>query len=182
MAGFDINSFKSNFSGGARAYLFMWTPEFPTAISTVMESAKVPYLVRATSLPEDSVEEIIVNWQGADFKMAGKRTFTDWTITLNTDKKALIRQDFNSWIQLIHQIDESATHLYGTPGDGGSTANYFTTQILQMLDYDGVPINTLKLVGTWLKSVSPITLDYSSMDIAQFDITFTYQYHVLETA
>jgi hypothetical protein len=169
--GFNLEAFKTAFKGGARAYLFSWVPSFPSGVTGYKDAA---YLVRSTSLPEDTVEEILVNWQGADFKMAGKRTFSDWTITLNCDRNSEVRQSFEDWVKLIHDVGGS--NNYGEPSYDG----YFTTQTLQMLGYSGEPINTMKLEGAWLKSIGAITLDYSSMDVAQFDITFTYQYHTFE--
>ena len=52
------------------------------------------------------------------------------------------------------------------------------TQNLWMLNYDGSEhILDIELVDAWPKSVSAITLDYSAMDVAQFDVTFGYLYH-----
>ena len=163
ITGFDLNSFKTNFKGGARAYLFIYQPTMPE------ENQEAKYLVRATSLPETTIEEILVNWQGADFKMAGKQTFTDWTITFNGDKLYKLRKQFEAWMESINTIGDQIN--YGVPAD------YFSDQTLQLLDYDGTVIDSLTLYDAWPKSVGAITLDYSSQDIAQFDVTFTYQYH-----
>lgn len=178
MPGFDITSFMGKFDGGARSYLFYWVPAFPAGVgSTLSVTEDIPYLVRAASLPEDTVDELIVNWQGADFKMAGRRTFTDWTITVNCDRKAQIRQDLHKWVEAIHNLP---SNIYGEPKETGSlTTGYFVDQNLQMLEYDGSLTKTLHLVGSWLKSIGPITLDYSAQDVAYFDVTFTYQYHLL---
>jgi len=163
ITGFDLNAFKSNFQGGARAYLFMYAPNTPTTVDSYK------YLVRSTSLPETTLEEIMVNWQGLDYKMSGKQTFTDWTITFNVDKTYNLRKDFEDWIGLAHQIAD--VHKYGSPSE------YMRDQTLILLDYDGSEISQFTLVDAWPKSVGPVTLDYSSQDLAQFDVTFTYQYH-----
>jgi len=161
---FDLESFRSQFQGGARAYLFLYKPNIPT--STI--DAK--FLVRASILPGTTIEEILVNWQGQDFKMAGKKTFTDWTITFNVDKESKLRKDFEDWSDKIHKI-RSDENLFGV------TTDYFATQSLSMLDYDGSEILEIKLVDAWPKEIAAITLDYSTMDVAQFDVTFTYQFH-----
>ena len=166
ITGFNINDFKSNFEGGARAYLFMYKPNIPN--STI--DAK--YLVKSTFFPETSVEEILVQWQGIDYKLAGKTTFTDWTITFNTDIKAAIRNDFESWLRIIHNVP--GDHKYGKPAD------YARNQDLVLLDYEGNEMMSVKLIDAWPKSIAAITLDYSSMDVMQFDVTFSYLYHEIE--
>jgi hypothetical protein len=166
MADLKIDSFKAVFKGGARSYLFEWVPDFPF---TTTSGTIVPYLVRSSSVPGDNVEEITANWQGVDMRMAGKRTYEDWTISLNIDYNANIIQDLNTWMNKIHNI----------AGDGCyADSGYTKTQVLKMLDYCGTnAVLTVELVDAWLKSISEVSLDYSSQDIAQFEITFTYLYH-----
>ena len=81
---FDIDSYKAAFQGGARQYLFYYKPNFPTGIDGA-NTEIATFLVRATTLPETTTEEIMLNWQGFDFKVAGKYTYTDWTVTFNVD-------------------------------------------------------------------------------------------------
>lgn len=166
---FNISDFKTNFKDGARAYLFEWIPSFPTGITN--PEVNVAYLVRSATLPEDMIDEIIVNWQGMDHKIAGRRTFSDWTITLNVDKKSNVRNVFNEWVNLVHKITSRGMSY-------GASDSYRANQILRMLDYDGnSDINTVIIYDAWVKNVGPITLDYSSIDVAQFDITFSYDFH-----
>jgi hypothetical protein len=172
---FNLDTFKSNFQGGARSYLFMFSPQFPAGVSSIPAAPETKYLVRATSVPESTTEEIIVNWQGADRKLAGKQTFADWTITFNVDMQSTVRVAYEEWIKSIHNVD--GDHKYGYPVD------YEMTQNLWMLNYDGSEhILDIELVDAFPKSVSAITLDYSAMDIAQFDVTFGYLYHRITKA
>jgi hypothetical protein len=168
---FNLDTFKSQFKGGARSYLFLFEPGFPQGIKgPATPDAK--FLVRATSVPESTTEEILVNWQGADYKVSGKQTFADWTITFNVDLKSDIRVSYEEWIKVIHKVGGDSA--YGYP------VEYEASQDLYLLDYKGDygnPILEVKLVDAWPKSVSAVTLDYSAMDIAQFDVTFGYVYH-----
>lgn len=166
VASFDITSFKAQFEGGARSYLFYWVPDWPSAVSTKTfgsQATDAGILVRSTTLPGDNVEEIMVNWQGADLKMPGKRVMGDWTVTLNTDRKADLRRAFNEWMIGLHNLKT---------GDYGR--DYCADQTLEMLDYEGNTIRTVKIADAWVKSVGPIELDYSAQDIAMFDVTFSY--------
>ena len=167
MPGFNIENFKANFDGGARQYLFYFLPTFPGGVSAP-DMEKASYLVRATSLPETTLEEIVVNWQGYDFKMAGKYTYADFTVTFNVDVNAEIRKGYENWMELIHH-PETNVHSY--------VSEYMITQNLQLLGYDGNPIMTYQLHNAWPKTVGAVTLEYATNDVAQFDVTFSYQWH-----
>jgi hypothetical protein len=172
MGTFDLEGFKTGFEGGARGYLFMYEPN----ASSPLGNQNRKYLVRATSMPETSEEEIIVNWQGMDFKMSGKKTFNDWTVTFNTDYNALIRIEFEKWSNFVHLTMKGGkyTNIYGKPID------YMFDQKLSMLGYEGERILDVHLIDAWPKSVGAITLDYSAQDVAQFDVTFSYQSHEID--
>jgi hypothetical protein len=178
MAGFDLNSFKASFDGGARAYLFMWQPDLPVQ-NTLGEGTS--YLVKASSLPGDTVEEIVVTWQGADYKMAGRRTFDAWNVSLNIDRNSAIRRDLDAWMKAIHKIDTTNDYAYGVPGaeqsPTGDVGSYFSQQTMQLLDYNGEVITAVTLYGAWPSAITETSLDYQSMEVATFDVTFTYQYH-----
>ena len=170
MANIDIDSYRANFNGGARAFMFYYKPIFPTQISGIgIDTDSATYLVRATSLPETSTEEIVTNWQGFDFKFAGKYTYTDWTVTFNCDSKADIQQIFHEWANLVH---DPTSNYYTDP------SIYMQDQEVQLIGTDGAPIQRYKLYGAWPKTVGSATLDYSNNDVVQFDISFAYIYHV----
>jgi len=169
MPRFDIDAYRANFQGGARQYLFYYKPNFPVAIGGDVE--KATYLVRATNLPDTTSEEIMTNWQGFDFKMAGKYSYSDWTVTFNVDRDAAIQQMFHNWAALIH---DPTTNIYSAP------SVYFADQQVELLDLDSQPILKYKLIGAWPKNIASANLDYSSSDIVQFDVSFTYLYHVID--
>jgi len=164
--GFDLESFTASFDGGARSYLFLYTPNVPNSISDIK------YLVRASSFPETTLEVIIAKWQGQDMKFAAKKTYTDWTITFNVDLNALIRQEFEEWTNSIHNTKKEVNQYF-------RPSQYYRDQDLSLLDLNGDKLLNVKLINAWPKSIGAITLDYSATDIAQFDVTFSYNQHVI---
>ena len=171
MPKFDIDSYRASFGAGLRSYLFYYKPLFPTSISADSELAT--YLVRSTSLPDVTNDEIITNWQGFDYKIAGKLTFADWSVQFNVDINAKIEQMFHNWAALIH---DPTTNIYSLP------TNYMVDQQIELLGLDGNPVTKYKLYGAWPKMVGNSTLDYSANDTLQFEVTFTYVYHVMDLA
>jgi hypothetical protein len=172
MPRFDIDSYRSNFQGGARQYLFYYKPVFPGGVDGA-DTEIATYLVRTASLPETSTDEIVLNWQGFDYKLAGKYTYSDWTVTFNVDVDAKILKMFNNWASLIH---DPTTNKYNLPKD------YLVDQQVELLDLAGAPITKYKLFGAWPKMIGNSSLDYSANEVVQFDVTFTYIYHVVDTA
>lgn len=171
MAGFDVDSYRANFQGGARAYLFYYKPLFPNAVAG--NTDKATYLVRATSLPETTIDEIPLAWQGFDFKVAGKYTYTDWTVTFNCDADADVQKYFHNWMSIIH---DPTTNIYTSPRDT------MVDQQLELLGLDGKPIMKYKLYAAWPKVIGNSSLDYANNEVVQFDITFAYVYHVTSNA
>jgi len=171
MARFDVDSYRANFNGGARAYLFYYKPVFPSSIAA--NSDEATYLVRSTSLPETSIDDIQLAWQGFDFKVAGKYTYTDWTVTFNCDAEANIQKYFHNWLSLIH---DPTTNIYTNP------VNYMVDQQIDLLGLTGDPITKYKLFACWPKVIGNASLDYTTNDVVQFDITFAYLYHVTDKA
>lgn len=171
MPNFDIESFKANFKGGAKSYLFYFLPRFPSINMEGLTDDKVTYLVRASSLPENTLEETIVNWQGFDFKLAAKNTYTDFTVTFNVDINANILKLYENWMNLIH---DPVTNNFGAIDD------YMVDQKIRLLDYNGNKLVDYKLYNAWPKTIAAVTLDYSSTDTAQFDLTFSYTHHTRE--
>jgi hypothetical protein len=171
MANFDLESFRTNFQTGAKAYLFYIKLDFPSRVPRWVSTDKAVYLVRSSTTPDFNIEEIPVNWQGYDYKIGGKLTFSEWVVTFNVDIDAALHKQFFEWMKLIH---DPQTNVHTNPDQ------YFQTQRVQLLGPTGLPVLTYKLVGAWPRTVGQITLDYAQNEIATFDITFVYQYHVIE--
>jgi hypothetical protein len=169
MPNFDIESFRAKFQAGARGYLFYVKPVFPLGLGADTDTAT--YLVRTASLPESTHEEIIVPWQGFDYKMAGKATYGTWDVTFNVDKDADILQWYLEWKRII--LDPT-TNVHGSPVD------YMVDQQVEMIGLDGNTILKYKLIGAWPMTVSAVELDYATTDVAQFTVTWSYQYHVVD--
>ena len=168
---FTIDGFKSNFRDPSRQNLFYFLPQFP-ADTTVgdMSNSRAIYLVRASTIPGTTLEEIMLNWQGFDFPIAGKHTFQSLAVTFNTDQDAYIRQNFENWINKIHN---PITNEYAMLNE------YMLDQRLQLLGNDGDPVIEFQLHDCWPMEIGTASLDYGTSDVTQFDVTFRYSYHTL---
>jgi hypothetical protein len=164
---FNIEAFKAKFGDGAKSSLFYYQPQWPGGIAELSQEDAI-YLVKTAQMPSTTLEEVTLNWQGFDWKFAGKHTYTDVVITFNVDKDAKVRQTFENWSNLIHN---PVTNFYT------EHSVYMIDQRLQMIGYTGNVILEYVLHDAWPKEVSQTTMDYSSTEVATFDVTFSYSYH-----
>jgi hypothetical protein len=165
---FNIEAFKAKFGDGAKSSLFYYQPQWPGALDASLSQEDVIYLVKTAQIPSTTLEEQVLNWQGFDWKFPGKHTYTDVVVTFNVDKDAKVRQTFEEWSNLCHN---PVTNFYSTHDV------YMADQRLQMIGYEGQVILEFVLHDAWPKEISQITMDYTSTEVAQFDVTFTYSYH-----
>jgi hypothetical protein len=165
---FNIEGFKAGFGDGAKSSLFYYQPSWPAQLAAPLSEQETLFLVKTAQMPSTAMDEVVINWQGFDWKFGGKHTYTDVTITFNVDLEAKVRDLFESWINLIHN---PLTNFYTTHDV------HMKDQILQMLGYEGQVILEFTLHDAWPKEVGQIAVDYSSTEVATFDVTFTYSYH-----
>lgn len=162
MAGFSLTQFMSNNRDFARAYLF-------EASIKRFGSEDHSMYVKSTRLPEHTISEIEADFQGNKYKIAGTSEVQDFGITFNADPYDELRQSFVGWMSEIHN---PANNRHGEP------QSYMSDIILKHLNGQGQPIMVYALYGAWPKQVTELALDYSTKEIATFDVNFSYQYHM----
>lgn len=167
---FNIEAFKARFGDGAKSSLFYYQPQWPGSLQADVDQQDAIFMVKTAQLPSTALEEVVLNWQGFDWKFPGKHTYTDVVVTFNVDKDAKIRNTFEKWSILCH---DPKTNFYSTHDV------YMADQRLQMIGYEGEVILEFTLHDAWPKEISQVTMDYASTEIATFDVTFTYSYHEL---
>lgn len=161
---FNIDAFKASFKDGARGYTFYVYVNNPYASQDAKTRA---FTVRSSSIPGKTVEPVVLPWQGYEYKLGGRTTTEDWTVTFNVDVNADVYKDFIKWSNAVHNQTDN---MHGNPDD------YMQDQQVDQLSAQtGNPIMTAKLIGAWPSTVTPIELAYDNGEVATFDVTFSYQ-------
>ena len=160
---FDLSKFMGAVKDFARGYTFYVTIPYLSDDNV--------YLVKSSSLPVGTINPIETDWQGNKYKLAGTQEYTDFTVTFNVDTKDKIRQEFVGWQKFVHDTE---TNMHGDPDKYMN--NITVTHISHMTNES---IMEYELVRAWPTSVGELALDYSSQDVATFDVTFAYQYHIV---
>ena len=175
-----ISNFKTAMSGGgARPNLFeVEITTLPGGIA--WDSSNFKFMCKAAQLPGQTIASIDVPFRGRTFKVAGDRTIDAWTVTIINDENFEYRNAFESWTELIANLD---TNLGATLPDaymrnarvyqlgrGSRTSSTDST------GSENVVLKEYEFIDIFPTSVSPIDLSYDSSDtIEEFTVEFQVQ-------
>ena len=166
----NINDFKAKLAGGgARPNQFKVTMPFPGYAQVGGEIEDLAFLCRATVIPSMTVGNINVPFRGRQIKIAGDRTFEDWTVTVLNDTDFKLRNAFERWQNGINNM---------TDNEGlTNPVDYQVDAFVDHLDRNGSTIKSYTLRGLYPVSVGSIELNYETNDVLEeFQTTFAYQY------
>ena len=166
----NINDFKAKLAGGgARPNQFKVTMPFPGYAQVGGEIEDLAFLCRATVIPSMTVGNINVPFRGRQIKIAGDRTFEDWTVTVLNDTDFKLRNAFERWQNGINNM---------TDGEGlTNPADYQVDLFVDQLDRNGTTIKSYTLRGCYPTGVAEIALDYGTNDqIEEFAVSWEYQF------
>ena len=168
MAILGVDDFKSKLrGGGARSNLFKATINFPTFAGGDVELTS--FLCEAAALPASTIQPIVLPFRGRQLKIAGDRTFDNWTVTIINDTDFLVRNSIERW---MNGINGHATNT-GLVNPVDYQADLFVEQ----LDKDGKAIKKYNFRGCFPTQMSEIAVAYTSEnEIERFTVEFQVQY------
>ena len=176
---FNVNQFRSQLTGdGARPNLFEVRLFFPNyAQGGAAANFKSPFFVKTAQLPGSTVGIAPVNYFGREVKVAGNRTFADWTVTIINDEDFTIRNSIESWMNAINSHAGNVRNPAAL-GTNGYTVDATVTQYGKT----GGELKKYKFVGLFPVDLAPIDLDWGSNDtIEEYGVTFAYQWWETDT-
>ena len=168
----NVSSFLSNVKQGVRPNMFQVDIEFPDTVDGDKDLAS--YMCKSAALPASNVGTIEVPFRGRTVKIAGDRTFDNWSATFINDKDFKARSYFEKWLNEIN------THQANTANIIDPT-QYGRTVVIKQLEKDsstgGDELRSYKLWYAFPISTSAIDLAYDSNDqIEEFSVEFQYSY------
>lgn len=165
---FNISNFRGQLEfGGARSSLF--EVQIFNPINGVA-NPKTPFMARAAAIPAASVGTVVVPYFGRQLKLAGNRTFAEWTVTVINDEDFLVRNALEEWNNQINTLQGNVR------ATGDTASSYKSTATVTQFSKSGDPIRTYEFDGIWCSDVSPIDLNWDSEGVQEFAVTFQYDY------
>jgi hypothetical protein len=171
---FNVSQFRSNLIyDGARPNLFDVLLNFPTIVSDgVTSTQKAQFMAKSAQLPGSSIGTVPMYYFGRELKMAGNRTFTDWTVTIINDEDFSIRNSLEVW---MGKMNSHAGNVRAATAN--NPTGYSSDSTVTQYGKDGSILKTIKIVGMFPIDISPIDLSWDQNDaIEEYQVTFAYQY------
>lgn len=171
--GASVNNFIANFQGGgARPNLYNVIVTFPPSLPAGLASRKASFTCKAASLPGSNMGMAQVPFMGRQVKLAGDKTFDDWTITIVNDTDFAVRDTFERWMDYINGHVSNVSF----PGWGNPT-NYFASAQVIQLDREDRAIKSYSMDAIFPLNVSEIQLGFDQNDvIEEFSVTLAVNY------
>ena len=168
----NVSGFLQRVSQGVRPNMFQVDIQFPDTVDADQEL--VTFMCKSAALPASNVGVIEVPFRGRSVKIAGDRTFDNWSATFINDKDMKARSYFEAWLRDIN------THQANTANVIDPTA-YGRSVVVRQLEKDensnGSELRSYKLWYAFPTSSSAIDLAYDSNDqIEEFSVEFQYSY------
>ena len=168
----NVSSFLTQVKQGVRPNMFQVDITFPGTVEA--DQTLVSYMCKSAALPASNIGVIEVPFRGRTVKIAGDRTFDNWSATFINDKEMKCRAYFEQWLNQIN------THKANTGAIQDPTA-YGRSVVIRQLEKDNSPagseLRSYKLWYAFPISTSAIDLAYDSNDqIEEFSVEFQYSY------
>ena len=169
----NVSGFLSKVSQGVRPNMFEVSIQFPAGAGAD-DTEIVTYMCKSAALPSSNVGVIAVPFRGRTVKIAGDRTFDNWSATFINDKDFKTRSYFEKWLELINSHQANTSGII-------NPREYGRTVIIKQLEKDasagGAVLRQYTLLHCFPTNVSPIDLAYDSNDqIEEFTVEWQYSY------
>lgn len=164
----NVDDFKSKLiGGGARPNLFKAIVNFPAYAAG--DSELTSFMCKGAQLPGSTIAQLDVPFRGRQLKIAGDRTFENWTITVLNDTGMEVRNAMERW---MNGMNEHVNNIgLSNPTD------YQADMVIQQLDKSDNVTKEYTIRGAYPINVAAIDLSYDTTDaIEEFTVELAYQY------
>jgi len=126
------------------------------------------FLCKAAQIPASTVEALEVPYQNRIIKLAGDRTFEDWTITVLNDQEFKYRGLFEEW---MNRVNSHESDISTAPGE------YKTQMAVEPHRRNDTKIGTYTFEGAFPTSVEAIDLAWENgAEANEYTVTIAYDY------
>lgn len=167
---FSINNFRAQLVGqGARPNLFEVTIPFPTSVQTGEAGQKMTFMCKGAQIPGADLGTVTVPYFGREIKLAGNRTFAEWTTTVINDEDFAVHGGVTNWMNAINSHGENDRSITGTDYQVDAEVVHYTKT--------GAIAKTITMINCWPTSIAAIELGWDQNDaLEEFSVTWQYDY------
>lgn len=157
-----IDQFKAQLiGGGPRANRFK--------VFLPRAGNKIELLAKGASIPAATLGEVPVPFKGTVLKLAGDRTFADWSVTIINDNEFSARTALEQW--------QGEIQGYGTTTGMATTDYLLSRAFVEQLGKDDSVLARYEFFNIFPKEIAEIALSYETTDaLEEFEVTFSYSH------
>ena len=173
---FSINNFRAQLQGqGARPNLFEVTIPFPGAVNPGEAGQKITFMCKGAQIPGADLGMVEVDYFGRKIKLAGNRTFAEWTTTVINDEDFAVHAGLTNWMNAINSHATNERQITGT--------DYQVDAQVVHYKKDGDIAKEINIINCWPSSVAAIELGWDQNDaIEEFSVVWQYDYWTINDA
>lgn len=160
---FSVTSFKEDGLplGGYRPSLF--------EVQCTYAGQQLNMLANASQVPAMTMGLIEVPYFGRKIKLAGDRTYAEWTTVLFMEEDPTVRDTLEQWQMDMNKADTNERALVNE--------SYKKDAEVFLYGKDGSIFRTYSLKGCWPSDVGTIELDWGNNDaLATYSVTWQFDY------
>lgn len=165
---------------GARASHFTVEIDLPpllAQLNSISPSDKISLTGKASSYPQSNNTVVEVDYFGRKIKLAGNRTFEDWTVTFYNDQDFSVRSLFENWLAAINGHESNVRQP--AFGVDETQASYKGFGRINAWGKTGLNIvKKYELFGLFPTLVGELEADWGNNEVQTFPVTFAYDYWV----
>ena len=157
-----IDEFKAQLiGGGPRANRFN--------IFIPRAGDKIQFLAKAGNIPAATIGIVEVQWRGSVLKLAGDRTFENWTVSILNDVEFSARTAIEAWQTEIQEMGG---------GNGSTTTDYLISRaFVEQLNKDDSVLARYEFFNMFPLNIGEIALSHETVDaLEQFDTEFAFSH------
>ena len=162
---FNLKDFRSTVTSIARNQYFL------VRIPPIGNIQIMTALARSTEMPAVTHNTLAVPYRGLEMKIDDRPQFGDWSVNFLCDEAHGLRNLFIKWMSLAYNIQNLRAEKHDAYKSDSMSCSQLST--------GGVVTSTVVFVGAWPTNVGAITFDQAGGNVQQFDVTFTYDYFVM---
>jgi hypothetical protein len=162
-----IDQFKAQLiGGGPRANRFR--------VFLPRAGNNIEFMCKGANIPAATLSEVVIPFRGANLKLAGERSFADWSVTIINDMEFSARTALEAWQMEIQAMD---------CGEGSTTLDYLLSRgFVEQLNKDDSVLARYEFFNMFPKNIGEIALSYETVDALEeftVDLTFSHWERVL---
>ena len=126
-------------------------------------------MCKGAQIPGADLGLVEVPYFGRNIKLAGNRTFAEWTTTVINDEDFAVHAGLTNWMNAINGHGENNRSITGTDYQVDAQVTHYKKE--------GDIAKAVTMINCWPQSVAAIDLAWDTNDvIEEFAVTWQYDY------